>query len=477
MVEEPVIRERPMMETTLKEQVLELYGANRDRIVMNDPPEFTEIRDSSFESFVAQDFPSTRLEAWKNTDLKKVLSKRYSISFEPENKEVDLDKVLQCEVPDFDTHIISLYNGWYIYRDKPLQVLPNGTIIGSFARALIEYPDLVLEHFNKYANSELNGFNALNTAYAQDGIFIYVPDNVTAYKTIQLVNILDKEEDLFVQNRNLVIMGRNSKLTLVHCDDSHNHQASLSNTVTEICVGEGAQLDHYKLQNLNNDTSLINSTFFNAEKNSRISTFAISLNGGLIRNDIRVKLNGRGAHADVYGLYLMDKDQHVDNQVYIDHAQPDCTSNELFKGILDDHASAVFNGHILVRKDSQRTNAFQTNRNILLNDKATVNAKPFLEIYADDVKCSHGATVGQIDDHALFYIKSRGISEYNAKLLLMYAFAAEVIEPITIIPLKDRIDDLVKKRLRGELAICDQCVLNCKHQEKKYEFDIDVSKL
>jgi Fe-S cluster assembly protein SufD len=292
-----------------------------------------------------------------------------------------------------------------------------------------------------------------------------------------MVNILDKEENLFIQNRNLVILGKNSKLTLVHCDDSHNHQSSLSNTVSEIYVDEGAHLNHYKLQNLNNETSLINSTFFHQEKDSTVSTYAISLNGGLIRNDIRVKLNGRGSHADVFGIYLMDKTQHVDNQVFIDHAQPDCTSNELFKGILDDHASAVFNGHILVRKDSQRTNAFQTNRNILLTDKATINTKPFLEIYADDVKCSHGATVGQIDENALFYIKSRGISSYNARLLIMYAFAAEVINKITLEPLRDRIDDLVKKRLRGELAVCDQCVLHCKNQEHKYEFEIDMSKL
>ncbi len=465
------------MEVTLREQMLELYEARRKQIGVNDPPEVSAIRDASFKSFLAQDFPTTRHENWRNTDLKKVLSRKYSVDFEPTDKDVDLDKVFQCEVPDFDTHIISLYNGWYIYRDKPLQTLPNGTIIGSFARALNEYPELVLKHYGKYADSKLNGFNALNTAYAQDGIFIYVPDNVEAYKPIQMVNILDRDEDLFVQNRNLVIMGKNSRLTLVHCDDSHNEQASLSNTVTEIFVDEGAHLDHYKLQNLNNDTTLINSTFFHAEKDSNISTFAISLNGGLIRNDIRVKLNGRGSNADVLGLYLMDKDQHVDNQVFIDHAQPDCTSNELFKGILDDHATAVFNGHILVRQDAQKTNAFQTNRNILLTDKATVNTKPFLEIYADDVKCSHGATVGQIDENALFYIKSRGISEYNARLLLMYAFAAEVINAITLQALKDRIDDLVKKRLRGELAVCDQCVLHCKHQERKYEFDIDMSKL
>ncbi len=465
------------MESVLKNKISDLYTRNKEKIFSNDPPEIIDLREKSFESFLKHDFPTTKLESWKNTDLRKILDRDYSISFEPDKESIDMDRVFQCEIPDFDTHIISLYNGWYIYRDKPLQKLPNGTIIGSFAQALKEFPELVLKHYNKYVNSELNGFNPLNTAYAQDGIFIYVPDGVESYKTIQIVNVLDKEENLFVQNRNLVILGKNSKLTLVHCDDSHNHMASLSNTISEIYVDEGARLNHYKLQNLNNDTTLVNSTFIHQEKDSTISTYAISLNGGLIRNDIRVKLNGRGSHADVFGLYLMDKTQHVDNQVYIDHAQPNCTSNELFKGILDDHASAVFNGHILVRKDSQQTNAFQTNRNILLTDKATVNTKPFLEIYADDVKCSHGATVGQMDENALFYIKSRGISEYNARLLLMYAFAAEVISKVSLTPLKERMDDLIKKRLRGELAVCDQCVLHCKNQEQQYEFEIDISKL
>jgi len=465
------------METTLKDKISELYQLHKEKIFSNDPPEVTNIREKSFKDFLRLDFPTTRMESWKNTDMKKILSRDYSINFEPEKEDIDFDKVFHCEVPDLDTHIISLYNGWYIYRDQPLLKLPNGTLIGSFARALKEYPKLVLKHFSKYAKSELNGFNALNTAYAQDGIFIYVPDNVEAYKTIQMVNILNKEDNLFVQNRNLVILGKNSMLTLVHCDDSHNHKSSLSNSVTEVYMDEGATLKHYKLQNLNDETSLINSTFFYQEKDTNLATFAISLNGGLIRNDIHVKLNGQGSHADVFGLYLTDKNQHVDNQVFIDHAQPNCTSNELFKGILDDHGTAVFNGHILVRKDAQNTNAFQTNKNILLTDKATVNTKPFLEIYADDVKCSHGATVGQIDDNALFYIKSRGISEYNAKLLLMYAFAADVINKITIIPLKERIDDLVKKRLRGELAICDQCVLHCKNQEQEFEFKIDMSKI
>jgi Fe-S cluster assembly protein SufD len=217
--------------------------------------------------------------------------------------------------------------------------------------------------------------------------------------------------------------------------------------------------------------------FFNLERDARLTTNAITLNGGLIRNEHYVKLNGENCEANVMGVYLVDKTQHVDNQVFIDHAYPNCYSNELFKGILDDSARAVFNGHILVRRDAQKTNAFQNNKNILLTDKAVVNTQPFLEIYADDVKCSHGATVGQLDETAMFYLRSRGISIENARLLLMYAFAAEVINHIKIEPLKIRIDDMVKKRLRGELSICEQCVLHCSTMEQEVKFDIDMSKV
>ena len=465
------------MEAILHNKLVKVFEQNKQQLLAQDSDRIKKIKREAFDDFLNQGLPTHRLESWKNTNLKRVFDRNYSIEIEPPHEKVDTEKVLQCEIPDFDTHIISLYNGWYISQGQALQTLPNGTVIGSFASAMKVYPELIEKHYNKYCNNKLNGLNALNTAFAQDGIFIYVPDGVETYKSLQMVNILNRDHELFVQNRNLIILGKNSKLKLVHCDDSHNHQASLTSSVTEFFMDEGSQLEHYKLQNLNDSTTLINSCFFHQEKDSQLKTFAISLNGGLIRNDIRVKLNGEGADANVFGLYLMDKEQHVDNQVFVHHAKPNCTSNELFKGILDDHASGVFNGHILVEQDAQQTNAFQTNRNVLLTDKAKVNTKPFLEIYADDVKCSHGATVGQLDDDALFYIKSRGISGYNAKLLLMYAFAAEVIQKINLIPLHDRIDDLVKKRLRGELAICDQCVLHCNSQENVYEFAIDMSKI
>ncbi len=251
----------------------------------------------------------------------------------------------------------------------------------------------------------------------------------------------------------------------------------LSNTVTEVFIDEGAKLNHNKLQNINNDTTIINSTYFHQEANSELLYDVISLNGGLIRNNTYAKLNGEGCDANIYGLYLMDKTQHIDNYTYIDHVKPNCTSKKFFKGILDEKSSGVFNGHVLVRKDAQKTSAIQKNQNILLTDTAKIDTKPFLEIYADDVKCSHGATVGQLDTEALFYLRSRGIELRNAELLLMYAFAAEVINYISIKALSTRIDDMVKKRLRGELSVCEQCVLHCSSQETPVHFDIDMSKL
>jgi Fe-S cluster assembly protein SufD len=292
-----------------------------------------------------------------------------------------------------------------------------------------------------------------------------------------MVNIVDCDQNLMLHSRNLVIVGKNSHLRLVQCDDSIQHKLSFINSVSEVYLDRDATLDHYKLQNKDEHSTLVNSVYFYQEAGSSLSSNSISLNGGIIRNYSEVMMMGEGGTANIAGLYLMDRNQHIDNQVFVDHRVPRCQSSELFKGILDDHASGVFNGHVIVRKDAQQTNAYQTNKNILLTDKASIESKPFLEIYADDVKCSHGATVGQLDADAMFYIRSRGISESNARILLMYAFAAEVVNKIEIPELRQRIDDMVKKRLRGELSYCDQCVLNCSSQEKKVTFDIDTSKL
>ncbi len=436
-----------------------------------------EKRMRSIDFFEQKGFPTIKEEAWRGTNLTDALSKDYVHLSEFDTKNIDLNTLFKCDIHNFDTDIISLLNGWLVNGGTELKTIANGTIIGSMAEAMKKLPEFFDKYYNKSEKIEEHSLSALNTALVQDGVFIYVPDNVELEKAIQMVSIINHEKGLFVQNRNLIVLGKNSKLTLVHCDDTTNQLASFNNSVTEVFVGENSKIDHYKLQNFNNDSSIINSTYFHQQANSNVSTNAISLNGGLIRNNVFVNLQGQGAHADVLGVYLMDRKQHVDSQVFIDHAVPNCTSNELFKGILDEEASGVFNGHILVRQDAQNTNAFQSNKNILLTDTASIDTKPFLEIYADDVKCSHGATVGQLDNDAMFYLRSRGITEENARMLLMYAFAAEVINHISIEALRNRIDDMVKKRLRGELSICDNCVLHCSNPEKEIEFDIDLSKI
>ena len=470
--------ETTVNQLTLKEQLLRVFEENRENIFAGDTPDMIRLRQDALEIFRKQGFPTSKLEKWRNTNLSEALKESYNYYLEPTFLPgIDLSRIFQCHIPHLATDMISQLNGWFVSENGAVKKSSDGVIIGSLKAARKNYPEIVSRYLGTIADINKSSLVALNTALATDGTFIYVPDNVRVDIPLQMVNIIQHDKNILIQNRNLIILGCNAQLQLVQCDDSVDQQKSFTNTVTEVFISENSSLDHYKLQNKNNSSTFINSAFFNLEKRARLSTIGITFNGGLIRNENYVALNGEHAEANIMGVYLMDRTQHVDNQVFVDHAVPNCYSNELFKGILDDSASAVFNGHILVRRDAQKTNAYQNNKNILLTDKATVNTQPFLEIYADDVKCSHGATIGQLDQNAMFYLKSRGIGESNARLLLMYAFAAEVINHITIEPLKIRIDDMVKKRLRGELSICEQCVLHCSTQEKPVHFEIDLSKV
>jgi Fe-S cluster assembly protein SufD len=453
-----------------------LFEQNRSFLEMNDTVKLAKIREDAMASFVRLGFPDTGMETWRLTNLEDSLGRGYDYNLHP-LPEVDAQKVFRCNIPHLDTAVIGQLNGWYVSKDVPLMELGNGIIMGSLAEARRKYPLLVEKYFGTMADDADEGLTALNTSFAQDGVFIYVPDNVKSPKPVQLINVIHHDANLFLQSRNLIVVGNNAKLSLVHCDDSYNHQASFSNIVTEIHVGDHGVLDHYKLQNLNNNSTLISSVFFRLGAAATLDSHYISLNGGLLRNNIRVLFNGLHGTASIFGLYLMDRKQHVDNHVYIDHAFPDCTSNETFKGILDEYAHAIFNGHVLVRRDATKTDARQSNKNILLTDTARVNSKPFLEIYNDDVKCSHGSTTGQLDQESMFYMRQRGIGEETARMLLMFAFADEIVTKIAIPQLRQRIEDMVKKRLQGELQICEQCVLHCSTPEHPVEFQIDLTKI
>jgi Fe-S cluster assembly protein SufD len=445
----------------LDNQLTDWYTDSREQLMGASGDIFNSMRPAAMESFRKLGIPDRSLEKYKSTDMNAVF-------LTPLNRYVAQKKILfavedlfHCDIPELDTELVLLVNGWF-YESRPrLQVLPGGMIVGSLAEAARVYPDLIREHYSKYADFESDGLVALNTAFAQDGTFIYVPRGAGSDRAVQVVNVLLSPEDLFVQHRNLVIVEDNATARVVVCDHSLSARRFLTNSVTEIYAGPGSHLDYVKLQNEHDNCNQVATSFVHQERASEAVFNTITLHGGMVRNNVITRLNGQGASNETLGLFLADQTQHIDSYTFVDHAVPNCTSRQNFKGILDDQATGAFNGRIRVQKDAQKTEAFQKNNNILMTDTARMSTKPQLEIYADDVKCSHGATVGQLDPNAIFYQQSRGISVREARLLLMYAFGHEILSKISVGPLRDRLSDLVDKRLRGELARCNSCPLHC----------------
>jgi len=452
------------LETTkieAKQKFIDLYQENLS-LIKNDYPEFiNEIREKAIKQFGVLGIPNKKDENYKYTDISSAFDNGYKMYLSPKNIKFEVNDIFKCDVPNLNTRVILLLNGWYYDRKNQLETLPDGVIIGSMKKAIEQYPDLVKKHYGQYASLEKDGLVALNTAFAEDGVFIYVPKNVVVEKPIQIINILMDDEEGLTQHRNLFVLEENSHASVVVCDHTLSITNFTTNSVSEFYVGQNAQLYFSKMQNEHNGSKQVSHLYFHQERDSSVNADTVSLHGGLIRNNVNVLLNGEGCENNTYGLYLTDKGQHIDNYVHMDHAYPNCTSNQLFKGVLDDFATGAFSGKVLVRKDAQKTQAYQANNNILLTDDVDINTKPQLEIYADDVKCSHGATVGQLDEDALFYMRSRGIKKKEAKLLLMYAFAHDVLKNIQVPALQERVQDLVAKRLRGELSRCNSCQMHC----------------
>jgi Fe-S cluster assembly protein SufD len=417
-------------------------------------------RNEAFQNFVMQGIPTRKNENYKYTNLQPQFYPEYRFIHQREPAEVDLNAVFRCDVPQLDTHLAFIFNGWYYDKNQQVGKLPDGVILESLDKMANEKPDL-LAKYASLANTGEDPLVALNTAFAKDGYFLYVPKNTVIEKPIQLINFLQSNQDSFVTQRNFIYVEEGADVKIISCDHTLNLNRYLNNTVTEIFVGANANFEYYTLQNQHNNTTSLNSVFIHQERDSRATTLYSSLHGGLIRNNLKFILDGENAEANLYGMAFIDKKQHVDNFTQVIHAKPHCLSNQVYKNVLDDDSTGAFSGRIHVVRDAQKTNAFQRNNNLLLTDKATMQTKPQLIIDADDVKCSHGATVGQIDEEALFYLRSRGIEESKARLMMMNAFAHEVIQRISVEPLRNRIDELVDKRLRGEVARCHECAYNC----------------
>jgi Fe-S cluster assembly protein SufD len=447
--------------TEITERYIALYEENIKRISAISSPYINSFRKPAFDRFSELGIPTKKNEAYKYTNLNIFFDHDYKSYFMPEADDFVKAEEFRCDVTDLDAHGIVLLNGFYPTINETLRQLPSGVWIGSLNAAALKFPEIIKKHYGKYADSGTDGLIHLNTAMASDGVFVYVPEGVSLTKPVQVVNLVQSDEDMFNQHRNLIIVEKNSEFSIIICDHTLSPRKFLTNSVTEAFVGENAHFDLIRVQNEHNSAGKMTHTFIHQEKNSVASSNNMTLHGGLIRNSTYHYLGGEGAECNSYGLYLTDKWQHVDNFVNVDHAFPHCTSNQLFKGVLDDMSTGAFNGRIIVRPDAQKTLAYQKNNNILLTDDAKMDTKPQLEIFADDVKCSHGATIGQLDGDALFYLQSRGINKREARLMLMFGFAHEVIQNIKVEALRERMDALVMQRLKGELSRCASCMVKC----------------
>ena len=443
------------------------FENNSDLIMLNDIDTVRTARLNAFEVLKTLNIPSTKHELYKYTNLKSLFenSGRLVHRFESPELVTPIEEFFRCNITELDTYDMVLIDGYYP-RTLPLfQRLDGGAIMGSLMEATELYPEMFDKHYGKYLDISNDFLSAFNATFAKDGVFAHFPPNSNITKPIQIVSLINRSENMLfnsmVQSRNLIVVEKNCTLRIVFCDHTMVNERSITNLLSEIYVGENSHVEIYKIQNQHNDAYQFSNLFIHQEANSTVTVNTISLHGGLIRNNIKVSLRGENATSNLYGLYLVDRKQQVDNYTLIDHVAPHCNSVELYKGILDDEAKGSFRGKIMVQKDAQKTNSYQKNDNLLLTDNATMNSMPQREIYADDVKCSHGATVGYLDSEAMFYLQSRGINDKEARLLLMNAFASEVINKIGIQSLRDRLSYLVQQRLRGELSPCATCVLKC----------------
>lgn len=452
-----------MIETikyTASDELVELFTSNREIYDENCPAFMNRHRDVAMEKFRKAGIPSRKNEDYKYTDLRPVFQNDFSVVPRYVEQNVDLHEVFKCDVPQLNTHVILLINGWYYGRNRRMGEFPEGVICSSLNHAAREHPEIVEKYYNQMAVQTNDPMANLNTALAKDGLFFYVPDNVTVEAPVQVINLLNAKENTLAIQRNLFILGKNSEAKVVFCDHTLNDNYYILNNTSECHIDQDARFGIYSIQNQHNGAVNITNFFGNIESRANLDTNAITLNGGIVRNNLKVVLNGEHAHATMNGLSFTDATQHVDNFTSIDHKVPNCTSSQLYKNILDDQSSGAFTGQIHVFRDAQKTEAFQQNNNVLLSEKAEMNTKPRLVIDADDVRCSHGATVGRIDEDALFYLRARGINEKEARLMIMFAFADEVLSQIGVGVLRERMEELVDRRLRGELGPCQSCTLN-----------------
>ena len=442
-----------------EKQYIELYQQAREMIFSHAPEAMNAVRDQAFEDFKAKGFPSKKVERYKYTDIQKLFEPDYGVNLSRLQIPVDPYETFRCDVPNLSTNLYFVVNDMFYSQAHPKGHLPEGVIVGSLKDHLSLHSPLsthLSKYYAKLAKTSEDAVTALNTMLAQDGLLVYVPKNVKVDRAIQVINILKatpqnaqrQVPDLMVNRRVLIILEEGAEIKMLFCDHAADDRNFLATQVIEAFVGDNASLDLYCLEETHYKNVRVSNVYIDQQANSRVNHNVITLHNGVTRNKLDLTFSGEGAECACYGCVIADKEQHVDNNTLITHKVSHCTSNELYKYVLDDKSTGAFAGRVLVEHGAQKTTSQMTNQNLTATKEARMYTQPMLEIYADDVKCAHGSTVGQLNDAALFYMRQRGISLKEAKTLLQNAFINEVIH-------------LVEKRFRGELNKCEGCRL-CK---------------
>ena len=427
----------------LKEKLVSSFLAFEETVDIDSP--IHDIRIEAIKAFENQGFPTKRMEAWKYTSLNSILKHNYSVFPKVENA-LEYPKVKKYFVHDIDSYKIVFVDGKY--SSHLSETTHDGIDVCLMSAALTKpkYRLVIDKYFNKAA--EKDGMASLNTAFSNEGAYIHIPKNKVVAKPIQIIHFATGSESaLMLQPRNLIVAEENSHVQIIERHQSLTENPVLTNSVTEIFANKRAIVDYYKLQNDKESASLIDNTYVSQKQESIARVHTFSFGGKLTRNNLNYYQNGERIDSTLKGVTIIGNKQHVDHHTLVHHIEPNCESHQDYKGIYGDAATGVFNGKVIVEKEAQKTNAFQANNNILLSDKSSINTKPQLEIFADDVKCSHGCTIGQLDESALFYMRSRGIPEKEARALLMYAFSNDVLETVKIPELKQRVTKLIAQKL------------------------------
>ncbi len=408
---------------------------------------FNSIKLDAMASFEELGFPVKKLEEWKYTNINPILKHDFK-TISAKNSRLNKEEIKNF-IFDENIDVLVFINGEFEENLSSIKQSSDNVFIGSLLEGRIRFGKIIEKHFSRYADYKKTGLTALNTAFARDGAFIYVKKGTDVPEGIHIIYISDTREDsILAQPRNLYVIEDGASVKIIEDYYSAGDKHSFTNVVTEIYCGKNSKVERYKIQNESDTNYHIGTTEVMQEKDSRFSDTTVSWGGAITRNNLNAVFNGTNTECHFYGLYLLSGKQHVDNHTLADHRMPNCYSNELYKGIIDDKATGVFNGKIMVRQNAQKTNAYQSNGNILLSEEATIYSKPQLEIFADDVKCSHGATTGQLNNEEMFYLQARGIGKEEARVLLLNAFAGDVIDSVKLERLREKLQGRLEMKLK-----------------------------